>query len=83
MPSISISTLRQFTLEAKASRAVYLSWPMGHALGEPNFRKQQMTVLKKTLEALVKIKKPGTIINLPYRWGRREDLDKEFEIPVE
>lgn len=83
MPSVSISTLRKFTLEVKASRAVFLRWPMGHALGEPNFKKQQTVVLKKALEALSAIKTPGTIINLPYRWRRHEDLDKDFDIPFE
>lgn len=56
---------------------------MGHALGEPGFKKQQAIVLKKALEALTAIKTPGTIVNLPYRWRRHEDLDKDFEIPVE
>lgn len=36
-----------------------------------------MTVLRSAFKALVTIKEPGTIIDLPYRWKRHEDLEKE------
>jgi D-proline reductase (dithiol) PrdB len=76
IPTISISIVRKFTEEIKPPRAIFLHWPLGHPLGEPYNIKQQATVLKKALEALVDIKEPGTIRDLPYRWRRYEDLDK-------
>lgn len=78
--TISITTIRHLTEEVGVPRAVFLRWPMGHAYGEVHNVEQQMTVLKKTLQALVKIKKPGIIVNLPYRWRRLEDLDIDFSM---
>ena len=74
IPTAGISIVRRFTEETKAPRAVFLKWPMGHPLGEPGRDKQQITVLKKALETLETIKEPGTIIDLPYRWRRYEDM---------
>lgn len=51
---------------------------MGHPLGEPFNADTQMAVLKSALRALETIKVPGTIIDLPYRWRRHEDLNKEI-----
>lgn len=75
IPTISISIVRKFTEEIKPPRAVFLKWPLGHPLGEPHNVKQQMIVLKKTFEALMSIKEPGTIIDLNYRWRRYEDME--------
>ncbi|MFQ5441531.1 MAG: hypothetical protein ACE5EB_02270 [Thermodesulfobacteriota bacterium] len=78
IPTIAVSILRKFTEEVNSPRAVFLKWPMGHPFGEPDRVDQQMTVLKSALRALREIKEPGTIIDLPYRWKRYEDLSKEF-----
>ncbi|MBI5492175.1 MAG: hypothetical protein HY893_04495 [Deltaproteobacteria bacterium] len=77
IPTIGISIVRKFTEEVKAPRAVFLKWPMGHPLGEPGKKEQQMAVLRSAFKALETIKEPGTIVDLPYRWKRYEDLKKE------
>ncbi|MBI5827164.1 MAG: hypothetical protein HZB84_04675 [Deltaproteobacteria bacterium] len=76
IPTISVSIVRRFTEEAGAPRAVFLKWPMGHPLGEPGRKDVQTTVLKSAFNALETIKEPGTIIDLPYRWKRYEDLKR-------
>jgi D-proline reductase (dithiol) PrdB len=48
---------------------------MGHVLGEAGNLRQQRVVLGRALRALVQIEEAGTIIDLPYRWRRYEDLD--------
>jgi D-proline reductase (dithiol) PrdB len=75
IPTVGISIVRKYTVETRAPRSVFLRWPMGHPLGEPFHLKQQTTVLKRALRALEEIDTPGTIIDLPYRWRRYEDLD--------
>jgi len=72
-----VSIVRKFTEETGAPRAVFVKWPMGHPLGEPGRVAQQMAVLRAAFKALGSIKEPGTIIDLPYRWRRYEDLEKE------
>ncbi|HHL39397.1 MAG TPA: hypothetical protein ENJ37_02715 [Deltaproteobacteria bacterium] len=67
--------MRKFTEEVKAPRAVFLRWPMGHPLGEPGRVDQQRRVLERALQALETVEEPGTIIDLPYRWRRYEDLE--------
>ena len=56
---------------------MFVKWPMGHPLGEPGRAAQQTAVLRSAFKALVAAKGPGTIIDLPYRWRRYEDLEKE------
>ncbi|MDO8426858.1 MAG: hypothetical protein Q7T24_05030 [Deltaproteobacteria bacterium] len=77
IPTIGISIVRKFTEEVRPPRSVFLKWPMGHPLGEPGKIEQQMIVLRAAFKALETIKEPGTIIDLPYRWKRHEDLKKE------
>lgn len=74
VPTVAVSIVRKYTVEVRAPRAVFLRWPMGHPLGEPFRIDQQMVVLKRALKALETIEEPGTIIDLPYRWRRYEDL---------
>jgi len=73
-----VSIVRKFTEEVGVPRAVFVKWPMGHPLGEPGRVAQQMAVLKAAFGALETIRTPGTIIDLPFRWRRYEDLDKKL-----
>lgn len=72
--TVAISIVRRFTEETRSPRAVFVKWPMGHPLGEPGRIDQQELIIKRAIDALVSIKTPGTIIDLPYRWKRDEDL---------
>lgn len=56
----------------KPPRALFLRWPFGHPLGEPENVAQQMTVIRDAFNALREIKTPGTIIDMPYRWKREK-----------
>ncbi|MDP2689057.1 MAG: hypothetical protein Q8P48_02980 [Deltaproteobacteria bacterium] len=70
IPTVGISIVRRFTEEVKAPRSVFLKWPMGHPLGEPFRADVQTAVIREAFKALVEIKEPGTIIDLPYKWKR-------------
>ena len=51
-------------------RAIYLRFPVGNQLGEAGKPKQQQTILTEALAAAARMEKPGTILELPYRWRR-------------
>jgi hypothetical protein len=70
IPTIGISIVRQYTEKVKPPRTIFLKWPFGHPLGEPNHIIQQRAVMRKAFEALMEIKKPGTIIDVPWQWKR-------------
>ena len=72
MPTISISILRKLTEEVKPPRALFLRWPFGHPLGEPGNVDQQMTIIRDAFKYLKEIDKPGSIVDLPYRWKREK-----------
>jgi D-proline reductase (dithiol) PrdB len=80
IPTVSVSIVRKLTEEALVPRAVFVKWPIGHPLGEPDRVDQQTTVIRCAFRALTEIKEPGTIIDLPFRWRRYEDLTKKVEI---
>lgn len=70
IPTVSISIQRELTEKTRPPRALFLRWPFGHPLGEPFNTAQQRWVLCDALKALVELREPGTIIDLPYLWRR-------------
>jgi D-proline reductase (dithiol) PrdB len=72
IPTVSISIVREFTEKVRPPRAIYLRWPFGHPLGEPDHPAQQRAVLLKAFEALTTIETPGAIIDIPWRWKREK-----------
>ncbi len=53
-----------------APRAMYLRFPLGNSLGEPDRPHQQRTILLAALEALQELREPGQMVEAPYRWRR-------------
>jgi D-proline reductase (dithiol) PrdB len=72
--TIGISIVREYSEKVKPPRTIFLRWPFGHPLGEPENKLQQRAVLFEALRALYQIEQSGTIIDLPFRW-RRENYD--------
>lgn len=70
IPTISVTVRPEITAHANVSRACYVRFPTGNPMGEPHKPDQQRLILRAVLEQLVEIKKPGTIVDLPYRWRR-------------
>jgi hypothetical protein len=70
IPTVSISLVRKYTEKVKPPRAIFLHWPFGHPLGEPGNVNQQAAVLGKAFEALYRIKEPGAIIDVNWRWRK-------------
>ena len=70
IPTIGISINRAYTESVKPPRSIFLSWPFGHPLGEPGNARQQAAVLTQAFEALYAIDRPGSIVDLGWRWGR-------------
>ncbi len=68
--TVALSLNREITEKVKAPRSLYLRFPYGSPLGEPDHIDMQRTILKDMFDALTSISQPGTIIDLPYRWRR-------------
>ncbi len=66
--------VRRLSEKIRPPRTLFLKWPFGHPLGEPFNIPQQRTILIRALKAVYSIKKPGSIIDLPYRW-KKETYD--------
>jgi hypothetical protein len=72
--TVSISLVREITVQVRPPRALFVHWPFGHPLGEPFAIAQQQRILRDMLDALQTMHAPGSIIDLGYRW-RRERYD--------
>lgn len=77
IPTVGVSIARRFTEEVRPPRSVFVKWPMGHPLGEPGRVDTQTAVIRAAFKVLVTSSVPGIIVDLPYRWKRYEDLEKE------
>jgi len=56
-------------------RAVFIDFPLGRQCGKPKDAALQMRILQDALEALVKSKVPGEVLDLPYEWGEPFDWE--------
>ena len=69
--TVALALVRELAVIVKAPRMLYLHWPFGHALGEPNKRDQQYTVLHNVFSMARCAPRPGLIVDLPYQWRRQ------------
>ncbi len=58
--------------QIRPPRVVHVRFPFGRPLGEPGNADQQRVIIEDSLEALVNVNTPGTVVELPYRWRREE-----------
>lgn len=68
--TVALALVKELAVLVKAPRMLYLHWPFGHALGEPDHREQQCAVLHDALSLARAAPRPGLIVELPYRWKR-------------
>ena len=68
IPTISITLKPEVTYFLHVPRAAYIRFPYGYSVGPAFEPEKQIEILRVTLDALYQIKKPGTIVKLPYRW---------------
>ncbi|SDX52179.1 D-proline reductase (dithiol) PrdB [Tepidimicrobium xylanilyticum] len=68
IPTILIAALPPVARQNGSPRIVAPKVPMGANAGEPNNIKMQTNIVKDSLEQLVKIQTPGTIVPLPYEY---------------
>jgi D-proline reductase (dithiol) PrdB len=69
--TVALALVRELAEIVKAPRMLYLHWPFGHALGEPDKRDQQYTVLHDAISMVRCAPRPGLIVDLPYQWRRQ------------
>lgn len=82
IPTVSVSITRDLTESVGVPRAIFLRWPLGHPLGEPNKPLQQRTVIYDALDVLVKADEPGIIEEPGYRWRRETYTEPNWEYLV-
>ena len=68
--TISMTVQPHITGSIGVPRAVFIRFPAGNQLGEAGKPQQQRAILTAALEAAAFIQRPGTIVELPYRWRR-------------
>lgn len=76
--TVSISLARELTQAVGTPRAVFLKWPLGHPLGEPEHPAQQRTVIFIALHTLLTADAPGTIVEPGLRWRREQYAEPDW-----
>lgn len=69
---MTVFLLHEIATQVGAPRGLSVRWPFGHPLGEPHNVAQQMTMIQHALTLLETATKPGTLLELPYRWRREQ-----------
>jgi hypothetical protein len=70
IPTVTLNNFRPHAECVRPPRVVHLTdYPFGAQWGPPKMLDMQRIVVEDALQALVSIQVPGTIIDLPHRWG--------------
>lgn len=70
--TVCMSSALDITRSVHPPRAVFLDFPLGHTAGKAKEPDLQYSIVHDALMALVEMKDPGSIKNLPYRWSEDE-----------
>ena len=68
IPTIMTTLKPQLTEQMRVPRAAYIRFPYGFAAGPANEPETQKQMIKEILALIPEIKKPETIVKMPYRW---------------
>jgi hypothetical protein len=79
IPTTAISITKELTESVGVPRAVFVKWPLGHPMGEPNNPLQQRTLIFDALKLLKEATKPGLIVEPGYRWKRETYQEPDWE----
>ena len=80
IPTVSISITKDLTESVGVPRAVFVKWPLGHPLGEPNQPLQQRTMIFEALKLLKSADTPGVIVDPGFRWKREQYQEPEWKL---
>ena len=69
IPTVSCSSAWSITRAAFAPRAVYVDFPLGRTAGKAGDAAMQRDIMRAALATLRDAKRPGEIVELPYRWA--------------
>ena len=73
--TVVVSTGRDISAQVKPPRTVFVNFPMGNPFGRPFDHVQQRTILLDALRALEQVRHGGELIDLPYEWGAKFNLE--------
>lgn len=76
--TVSISIAKELTEAVGVPRAVFVKWPLGHPLGEPDSGAQQRTMIFAALQLLIEAKEPGLMREPGYRWRRESYTEPDW-----
>lgn len=83
IPTLSLSSARSITAAVAPPRAVFLDYPLGHTAGRRHDPENQLDIMHQALEGFAAIERPGTIVDLPHRWGPDDDWKNTVMRPGE
>lgn len=75
----TISLTLELTRATGVPRAVFVKWPLGHPLGEPDNILQQRTLIFDALRLLIVASEPGAIYQPGYRWKRAKYKEPNWD----
>ena len=73
--TIHVSLMPYILKRLLVPRAVAVEYPFGFTLGKPGDKEGQLRIIRDALAAAKSIDKPGTVMELPYRWVREQTDD--------
>ena len=72
IPTLCMTSALDITQAVNPPRAVFLNFPLGHQTGRPHQPVLQHQIVRDAMHAFEAIRRPGSIIHLPYVWDAND-----------
>jgi D-proline reductase (dithiol) PrdB len=68
VPTLAMTSAWDITRAVAPPRSAYVHHPLGHQTGRPGDLAGQIAIVRAALEAAPRLREPGEIAVLPFRW---------------
>lgn len=68
--TVLVTVRPEVTQGVGAPRAMFVRFPLGNPIGEPQRPDQQRTILRAALQELETLHEPGQLVESAFRWRR-------------
>lgn len=80
--TIALSNIPELTAAVGVPRLVGIEYPFGQIMGMPGDREGQQAVLQGLFDAVVEMKRPGSVTSLPLAWpGTKSETRTHPQVP--
>ncbi len=69
IPTMCVGSALDILQAGRPPRAIFVDYPLGHTVGKPFDKADQLAIVRAVLEGFNALSEAGQVSQLPHRWG--------------